>query len=322
MTSRGLAAAIAATMLASRAMAQPPVPARSALSVDRAPGAEGCISREQLERAVEQRLQRPVFATLERADIVVQAHIERRATGYHTTLRMTTRDGHELGSRELDTRAAHCSALDDSLALVVALMVDIPRDEVRKRGDATPIEVPRRTYAPRRPWRMEATASGVIALGLLPGFGIGARLTAAVEPPAFWLTRLSVSGFIPAESTAEGAGGRFSVLMLGLYTCPVFLDDRPIGGKACFGQELGQYEVEGFGFADNGSATRAYYAPALQGELDFALYGGWFFRVGAGAEIPLVRDRFVGRRADDKTEIFRPWAVVLTGEAGLALRSS
>jgi hypothetical protein len=308
-------------LLTSRATAQSPTPARSALSVDRAPGAEGCISRQELERAVEQRLQRPVFATRERADVVVRAHIERRARGYHATLRMTTRDGHQLGSRELDTRAAHCSALDDSLALIVALMVDIPRDEVSKRGDATPIEVPRRTHAPRRPWRMEATASGVIALGLLPEIGLGARLTAAVEPPAFWLTRLSLSGFLPAEGMAEGAGGRFSILMVGLYTCPVFVDDRPIGGKACFGQELGRYDVAGFGFADNRDTMRAYYAPAVQGELDFALLGGWFFRLGAGAQMPLVRDRFFGRRADDKTEIFRPWALVVTGEAGLALRS-
>jgi len=100
--------------------------ASARLEVTKGAGAEHCVDGPSLSRAVEKRLQRRAFREDVPATLHLKIAITHDAAGWSALL--TMRDGTDafLGRRRLVTEAADCSALDDSLALVVALLVDSP----------------------------------------------------------------------------------------------------------------------------------------------------------------------------------------------------
>lgn len=84
---------------------------------------EGCLQAADLSRLVEDRLGRSVF-TLQpqvRVDGVVTAS---PSGGWRARLVLVDEAGRVLGSREVTTPKPDCRALDESLALVVAVMID------------------------------------------------------------------------------------------------------------------------------------------------------------------------------------------------------
>ncbi|HEY3233369.1 MAG TPA: hypothetical protein VGJ84_01550, partial [Polyangiaceae bacterium] len=87
-----------------------------------------CFDQSGIQAAVEARLGRAVFVGESSADVRLELTFSvQPGGGWRAELMLSSRGGRFLGSRELSTRAEHCSALDDSLALVVALLLDIPR---------------------------------------------------------------------------------------------------------------------------------------------------------------------------------------------------
>src|SRR5689334_13052526 len=58
-----------------------PAPRTSALSWVRGPGAESCLGVRTLAQAVERILSRPVFVPASRADLSVEARVDRRESG-------------------------------------------------------------------------------------------------------------------------------------------------------------------------------------------------------------------------------------------------
>ena len=132
-----LAFALCALVTGGPTRAEAPAPTAT-LDVNRAEGAESCLEATALQTAVERRLERSVFVPPGRSAVGVKLHFERRADRtFVAEVELLDRHGTPLGRRELKTRAAHCSALDDSLALVVALLVDSP--EAREQAAAIPI---------------------------------------------------------------------------------------------------------------------------------------------------------------------------------------
>src|SRR5207249_3036254 len=101
----------------------------------RDPDAESCMDRESLEGAVNARWHRQVFAD-GKTDLVVEGRVGRRAQHeWVASIEMRRADGTSLGSRELATRAAHCSALDDSVALALGIMLDLSRQRVAEERE-------------------------------------------------------------------------------------------------------------------------------------------------------------------------------------------
>ena len=223
--------------------------------------------------------------------------------GAHIVLRSA--DGREFGTRDLGTTAPHCSALDDSLVLAIALMVDLSESELPHRASSpapvepvrprrpTPIELPPRTHAPRQPWHLRAGVLASVAAGLLPGFAAGGVLSVGVEPPSFWLTELDVALWQERENAAGDEGARFSLVGLGLYLCPIGLGPQASRLAFCAGQELGRLRATGFGFDRNGDRTLLVYDLALRGRFSQRLAGPLRLLAGAGARFPLSRERFV-----------------------------
>jgi len=83
---------------------------------------------------VEDRLHRAVFVSPTEADLKVSVSLGQGSDAQwsaHVTMRDA--DGHRLGDRLVKATGASCAALDDALVLVVALMLDMTREEAVRR---------------------------------------------------------------------------------------------------------------------------------------------------------------------------------------------
>jgi len=114
--------------------------ASARLEVTKGSGAERCIDGPSLSRAVENRLRRRAFREDVPATLYVKIAITRDTGSWSALLTMRDGAGASLGRRSLVTEAADCSALDDSLALVVALLVDSPPLPVVEESEPAPAE--------------------------------------------------------------------------------------------------------------------------------------------------------------------------------------
>jgi hypothetical protein len=322
---------------ASPAAADPP-PVTAALDWHRSSAAEDCLDAGALASGVEKRLRRSVFAPRERADVVVGVRLARRPEGaWLAQIELRSAKGQLIGTRELVTSADHCSALDESLTLAIALMVDVSADELPKPVETpsaqpaprapvtspprrTSIELPRQTHAPRRPWRFNAVALGTVAMGLLPGVSPGVRAGFGVDPPAFWPTDLAVS-FWPARRDSTGEeGARLTLVTVGLHVCPLGAGPKSTVFGLCLGQEVGQQIASGFGFDRNDERKRLVYDLSLRARLSQRVVGGLRLVAGVQGLLPLSRDRFIAGEADGtRREVFRRPVAAAAGEVGVGV---
>ncbi|HTQ03800.1 MAG TPA: hypothetical protein VMI54_08075 [Polyangiaceae bacterium] len=323
---------------------------RAALVLARGAGTEACLRERAIERAVERRLRRHVFVEPGAADLRIDLALAREPDGaWSARLALRGPHGAELGARELETQAPHCSALDESLVLVVALLVDSPeaRGAVeaskheplpsapapptqtstpsappRSRTQPGPIELPPDTFAPREPYRFELGAGAAFLPGAIPGVPFGPELSFGVRPPHFAAIRLRPAFFSSSEAHAPTAdrGGRFSLVAVALDVCPA---EQSVGRWrlfACAGQRVGRLAARGFGFQQTEHAVELYYALG-------ATAGGtfWFTQplglaLNLGAEAPLSRDAYFSfGPAGERRTIFRTSPVVGAATAGLVL---
>jgi hypothetical protein len=304
----------------------------ASLSVTRAPGAESCIEDKPLERAVTSRMRRNPFGAGV-SDLAIRVRFERDDTRWVAVLDMEDSSGAPLGRRTLETSATHCSALDDSLALVIALLVQTPPTPAaesepvptpappapdaappaaspappRAKPAATVISVPRETYAPREPWRVAFSGSGVAALGILPRATFGGELGFAIEPPKLPELRLFGTLLAPREQAVSAdAGAHFSFVAAGLELCGTPLEGSALAWFACGGQSVGRLHAQAFGFDQNGSDNQLTFALMAHSGIRLSVGSGIALRAAGRAELPLARRNFVyGSRAGTESGIFR-----------------
>ncbi len=98
----------------------------TSLSWVREPGAESCISTRALARLVERLIGRSVFVSASQADVSVEAQVKRFQNPPLWRIRIVVSDsgGAILGTRELESAEPDCAALDEQLALVIAVTID------------------------------------------------------------------------------------------------------------------------------------------------------------------------------------------------------
>lgn len=302
-----------------------------ALTVEHGSGTSACLEAAKLERAVERRLKRRVFVRAPQAQLALRVVFARRADDTEARIELSSADGAPRGTRTLVT-SGHCSALDDSLALSVALLVDEPPDpeppasplpavepvpapSVQK--PARVISIPDDVVAPREPWHARFGVSAAAAWGQLPGIRPVLALHLAIVPRGFWPVVLSGDGFWPKNAERDdSSGARFRLFRAGLAVCPALLDQPTRSVAVCVGQRISWLSVEGYGFDHDESERRLGYALSLGGEGRQRLFGPVSVRGYLGGEVPLVRDRFAsgGRNA---VELFQPSFVGAIGEIGL-----
>lgn len=315
------AALLAACCLSRRALAEPFPTAQ--LELSRSAAASSCLDAVALTRSVEKRLRRRVFAR--DGALVLRVALDRRGADWVAELSLGDAVG-PLGERSLSTGASHCSALDDSLALVVALLVDTPPQRPVQAADqrapaeraveaaagkpaensaepsplpraSTPLVLPADTWAPREPWHFAVRAGGSLQLGALPGLAYGAGLgVSARVPHGPWL-RLNGDFLAPKEShTGDGSRGvRLASQRMGLLVCGRAAHWGSIDWEICAGQRVGRITAQGLGFDQSLSVNRLYWAAVAGAELAFPLTRYLYVPVGLFLEIPVTRDSFVAR---------------------------
>jgi hypothetical protein len=213
-------------------------------------------------------------------------------------------DGSKLGSRIIVTRAPDCSALDDSLALALGLMLDLterPAEERQSAETAHPpesasITIPTETAAPRTPWRFEPTLGGEGALGLLPGFAFGARFAVAAEPPRLWRIEAGATLWQQRTTGAE-PGVRFSMWTVDVAVCPFDLEGRDVIAWACLAQRAGQIRSEGIGFDKKLAPEETLLAAEARLGATWTFAEPFAVHAALGLDAPLVQLRFVYRDA-------------------------
>jgi hypothetical protein len=284
-------------------------PVTAHLEWRREPGAESCIDSEGLIRAVNRRWQRNVFIDETNADILVGGAMTRTAQGsWIATIELRREDGTSIGSRELVTTAPECSSLDDSIALAMGLMLDVssrqivaerslPNGRTSEISDSVTgpsLAIPKETLAPRAPWKAEPSLGAEGIVGLMPEFTVAARVGVAVDAPRFFRVEVAGELWAPREDrNATGRGAHWSSWTAELAICPIEWREERLRIFGCVAQRFGQIRAAALGFTENTTATEALWTLGPRGVATFRIAPPLALGVGFGAEVPLVRYRFV-----------------------------
>ncbi len=302
------------------------------LEIVRDEATRSCISERALERSVERRLRRKVFGA--DARFFLRLSFGRSDGAWLADLQLADSEG-LLGKRQLSTEARHCSALDDSLALVVALLVDTPPEREPAPLDApvpkpapppparrapTPIRVPDESFAPREPLGFGARGSGQAVAGLVPGWGLGAEVAAELDFPRGPRVLALFDATLSRERSGSRGGAQFNARRIGLELCGLGGSWGAFSVEPCVGQRVGWLGARGFDFDRNLDTTRLYYALAAGADGELTL-GSLLLSAGVRGEFPLTRDRFSERLSgEERKELFRVAPVVASVRIGLGVR--
>jgi hypothetical protein len=339
----GALSSIGAVALAFTVRAAEPAAARLHLEYRRDHSARGCLSPEQLQDAVEARLGRRVFVATREADLRARVSAARRGGRWSLEIALFDRTGQSLGRRELSTRARHCSALDDSAALVLALAADMPGlaratpveetaapepaprpvsppvqiIRASSRSLETPLEIPESTHTPRSGLQLEPALGVVAVSGLLPRVGYGLELGITLRSNAFWPVSVRAAGWLGQRRELEGArAATFSLRTLEVGVCPW---TGPFGGSSlsvCAVEWLGWGRARGIGFdqTEESNTWLLQFGPGLS--LTQGL-GPLLVSASATALVPAVRRRyfFTEAGADDRN-------ITVYGQSWLSLSAA
>jgi hypothetical protein len=325
-------AALPSAALAAEATAEnlPPPPARVYLDYRRDAAAQTCISAAQLTAEVESRLGRHVFVPQADAELTARVVARRSGGHYRVEVRLFDRRQRRLGERELDTRARHCSALDDSLALVLSLAADMPREPLapgarvspvapvdgvigtNESGLAssslgTPLVIPETTIAPRLGVRVRPSLGVAALVGPLPSPAPGLELGLELRVNEFWPVSIRGSGWAGQRHVLDtGGGARFSALALAFSVCPYQVALGSFEASVCAEQWLGRVQADAFDIGEAQHTTRWLFAfgagVAVAREL-----GPIFVAVSAELLAPVLRRRYFFGDVTDITLHDEPW---------------
>jgi hypothetical protein len=290
-----------------------------------------CSTELQLKAAVSRQLHREVFEQLANADLIARIVFAQTAGGWSAEVHLTTTSGQDLGQRRISSHAAQCSALNDSLALVVALMVDLTRSEVAARAaafsPAPAADVHGRTSQSQRAEnqsnnrRAVVTLRGILEDGQLPRLGWGGSLSTEIMWSSRLSTELSVSA-LTAHALEDGvaAEARFSLYRMELGFC-LAAADRTFGSlHICAGPEVGLMRALGSGYLANRTTASPLINPFVKAMSAWWLTSNLGLQFGLGMAVPLIRDRYYAVRADgSEALLFKPAIVVPFLHIGVAL---
>jgi hypothetical protein len=309
-----------------RAQAAPAPAARtSSLAWVRSEGADACIGNKELAEAVERILGRRVFVSASAADVVVEGHVDRAAGGWKATVSISDEHGTLLGTRELETAAGDCRAMDGPVAFVIAVMID---PDAAARPPA-PIELPPVQPAPsplRAPppaasrWTIAPEVGLTATLGELPSVAWGTTLAVRLGPPAFGVQLLG-SYFFPQTATIPsipGASGHFTWAYAGAALCPTVAQLPSASLIACAGAAGGVLTATPRGLANEQGATNFDALAVLRARVEWRFTSAVFAVAQGGTDVPFQRPAWTATSAaGDVVPVFCSSAVA--GEANLTV---
>ena len=298
---------------------------------------------------VERILARRVFVSASSGDIAVEGHIDRSPAGdrWHATLRVTDDHGAVLGGRELDSPGSDCRGIDDSLAFVIAVMIDPdaasrplapllpppalpspappsppPASSPAPAPAPSPAPPPQPSSPPRSlHWQVAPSAAWSFALGALPAVASGpsARVRVGLR-----VVSLELFGayFLPQDQGVPGssASAHWSLVWGGASICSTvasvgrftFLPCVGVGADSIAARPSGLVGTvqESEHFVGLGAAT-------VRAEWRFA--GPVFAVLGLGATVPFSRTPVAYEAGGTQEPLFRPAPVFGVADLGVGL---
>lgn len=313
-------------------------PGRSArLQWQREPGAETCITSEELAAGLQRRLRRGTVGGPE-AELTLEGVIlpAEGRPGWRAWIVVRDRAGRATGSREFSSDEASCRALDEALLLVLSVIVE-PSLALEPAAGA-PRPPPPPASGPGAGRREEAVwgyaaAGGGAAVGLVPGLGGGLAGGAGLRlwggpvfelEAAHWFATRAAREVTSAAGLSEIGRANVSATYGGLDVCALPVDRRPWHVLGCLGAQAGVVRAVGVEFrGENLTQTRPLVNAAARVEGRFDLGGPLFVRALAGVAVPLVRDKFNfdGRTIGEATLYrFAPVSGTFGAQVGVTFR--
>jgi hypothetical protein len=300
---------IAALFFSATALAQTASeePLTASLSVE---GPPACIDAPSLEALVREQVDRTRFVPDESAELRVRVRFRADADGYHVVVDALDRNSANLGSRALEEPDPDCRALDQSLLLIVALVVDSPGIRERAREVAVREE--------RLP--LVIAAFGGIAIAATPDVAPVAGVSLTFDLVPFWSLRTELELAYGGASEVGQAGARFYRAGGTLSLCPGLRAGAWIG-RLCAGVSGAAVVADGFGFDFNETEVR----PAVDARAGLFLAfveRALALEVGVTGGIPIIRDRFSFSEPEGVMTAFyqpSPVYVLVTASAGIAV---
>jgi len=293
-----------------------------------------CLDASTLAATVERALGRAVF----QGDAPVRAIIVGSARpadsgGYSAQISLLAVDGTKLSERSLTTEG-DCRRLDESIAVVVSLMVDSLEE------GASPLVIP--TRAPRPPAVLPpleavapaagapAHASAAIALGfgsgvatgLLPTIAPLLAMRAEVEPAAFMPIALTVRAYAPSDARVEGAGGQFYAWSGKLALCPTARAGRRMRLGVCLGAGAGAIHGSPSGLVGGHSSDAPMVFALAAPSAAVRVAGPLWLRAEAGLPVLLLREPWGFLDGNgDYVQAYQPGILAPFASVGVELRA-
>ena len=308
----------------------------SSLAWVRLEGAESCIAAPALAQSVESRLGRKVFVSASDADITVEGTIGRLPKqGFRAQLRVTAKDGAILGSRDVETRAASCDAIDEKLSLIVSVLIDpdgagAPEEAAPPPPEVAPTVIERERVVvvhdeprapPPPPWRFELTVAVMGSVGLQPGVGVAFAPSIILDPPHFWAVR--AGGGIAATTSTDAQGGASADASLAhgsLALCPLATRGGRVEVLACGGALLGALRARGIGFDTTATTSSLVAGPLAVGRASLKVAGPVVASLALDLVVPIAHAEIGYRTPSGENALFRTAPVAAMAELGIGVQ--
>ncbi len=293
----------------------------------------GCIDAAALAKLVEATLGEQVFHGDATPAATLDGAVVKSSEGYGAHVVLRARGGAVLAERDLDTPSDDCSRLDESLAVVVAMMVDaVPEPEAQARRPlrvapapphppiARSSELREKLPSEKVPLSGEVEAGGAVAIGLLPDVSAGAFVRGGLHLRR-WSVELAGFGWSASDATLLGSGARISAWAGELSGCGALVEGARASLRACLALGVGFTDATPIAL-EGGAETRqplVYDAVALDGALRVA--GPLWLHLRAGVCNPFVAPSYYFYAADgSRQDLPGPWLIEPTFSLGLSAR--
>lgn len=268
-----------------------------------------CIERRALIDRVERQLERPGFVDLEDAELSVVVAIAAVDDGhYEAQLELRLRaSGEVLGTRGLRSDARDCASLDEPLAVIVAMLLNVPREEL-----ALP--------PARSPWEARITARGGFGIGALPGPSVEAELE--VGATLRDVMSLGVAVGYGWSDTVRAAEGQLFVQggALRLVVAPIVTSGEAVELSIPLAAGLGIAYAEASGFAASRGQTVLFFDVSAGLRLGILLTPGLALELGGDLRAIPLPPTFSVRNGDGTLEpLFQALPVAGSFHGGLSL---
>jgi hypothetical protein len=270
-----------------------------------------CIDGTRLAPAVSRILGRDVGARS--TNVGVRGRVGGAPGAFRAHIEVRTPDGRLLGVRDVASPSESCRALDEPLAIVVAMLFELEAPRATLSLPPRPVEVER----PRAELSVATGAS--IGAGFLPSPWVAPALRLALDAAPL---RVEIGGawILPREVEVQGSSAalQLSAVLVGAHVCVELARLGWLVPRGCAGLRAAVVSASGRGFdADH---RHLLVAPAFTLALDTAVRLGPRVSVELRAELAghPAPEQFVYTSGTGRTVLHETGLV--SGSAGLFLR--